>query len=258
MNDQQLLNESTELLGWAIERFGGRFAVVTALQREGVVVLDIARRIDPGIRAILLDTWRLPEETYTMVESVQRRLHVKVELANPDVAQVGTMLDRHGPNLFRRDLALRQLCCHVRKIEPMGRVLVGVDAWATGLRRDSARGRSAISAVQPDPVRPEKLKISPLAAWSRDAVERYGRDRGLPVHPLYERGYTSIGCAPCTRPVEVGEAERAGRWWWETEPGGECGLHGQSRAERFSAVLADWRDLLSRRPSRAGTPEGVH
>jgi phosphoadenosine phosphosulfate reductase len=240
------IKAAAQLLEWAIGRFGPRLAVVTSLQREGIVVLDLARRIDPGIRAILLDTGRLPAETYRMVDEVKRRLGVSVEVWLPDPAQVKTMVSRHGAELFRADYGLRRLCCHVRKVETLRRALTGLDAWVTGLRPGSSPTRRHIPPVQSDPQHPGKTKVNPLASATRGEVEAYTDEHNLPTHPLYAAGYRSIGCAPCTRATRPGEDERAGRWWWEPAPGDECGLHGASRSERFDAALRQWREDLAR------------
>ncbi|HEX6501114.1 MAG TPA: phosphoadenylyl-sulfate reductase [Micromonosporaceae bacterium] len=234
------------LLSWAVDRFGSRLAVVTSMQVEGVVVLDLIRDLDPDVRVILLDTGRLPAGTYRMVDEVRRRLAVNVEVWMPDPDQVRTMVARHGAELFRYDYALRRLCCHVRKVETLRRALVDVDAWVTGLRPGTAASRRHIAPVESDAQYPGKAKINPLASCDADEVLRYARARNLPMHPLYEAGYRSIGCAPCTRAPLPGEDERAGRWWWEPAPGDECGLHGASRSERFDAVLTQWRGDLER------------
>jgi phosphoadenosine phosphosulfate reductase len=250
------LQESSaeELLAWAVGAFGRRFAVVTSFQAEGMVVLDLARRLDPGVRVLTLDTGRLPEETYEVIEAVRSGMGLEVELITPDPADVSAMVARYGPNLFRKDPALRRLCCHVRKVAPLARALAGVGAWATGLRRDGGPARTGTPKVELDAAHGGIVKLNPLADWTRDQVWAYLRSHRLPVHPLYEQGYTSIGCAPCTRPTRPGEDERAGRWWWEGDSDRECGLHARlsgdagvaDPSERFSAALdrlrADVRD----------------
>ena len=118
------------LLAWAAETYGPRFAVVTSFQAEGMVVLDLARQVDPGVRVLTLDTGRLPEETYEVIEAVRTGLGLEVEMSTPDPADVAAMVARHGPNLFHKDPALRRLCCHVRKVAPLDRALAGVEARA--------------------------------------------------------------------------------------------------------------------------------
>jgi phosphoadenosine phosphosulfate reductase len=232
-----------QLLAWAIEAYGRQFAVVTGFQAEGMVVLDLARRVDPGVRVLTLDTGRLPEETYQVIEAVRAGMGLEIEVITPDPADVAAMVARHGPNLFHKDPALRRLCCHVRKVAPLDRALAGVEAWATGLRRDGGPARAGIAKAELDAAHGDIVKLNPLADWTREQVWAYVRSRRLPVHPLYEQGYTSIGCAPCTRPTRPGEDERAGRWWWEADSDRECGLHtrlggaASSPGDRFSAAL---------------------
>jgi phosphoadenosine phosphosulfate reductase len=226
------------VLAWALDTFGDRFAIVTALQVEGIVLLDMARRIDPGVRVVTIDTGRLPQETHDYLDTVRARLHVTVEVVTPDPDTVGAMTTRHGSNLFRRDVALRRLCCHARKVEPLGRILAGLDAWATGLRRDGGPSRAGTPVAGRDAEHGGIVKLSPLAAWTRAEVLAYAEAERLPMHPLYAKGFTSIGCLPCTRPVEAGEDERAGRWWWEAGSERECGLHVSSPSERFDGALA--------------------
>jgi phosphoadenosine phosphosulfate reductase len=236
-----------QLLAWAIERFRRRFAVVTSFQAEGMVVLDLARRVDPGVRVLTLDTGRLPEETYQVIEAVRTGMGLEVEVITPDPADVAAMVAGHGPNLFHKDPALRRLCCHVRKVAPLGRALAGVGAWATGLRRDGGPARAGTPKAEVDDAHGGIVKLNPLADWTRDQVWAYVRSHRLPVNPLYEQGYTSIGCAPCTRPTRPGEDERAGRWWWEADQDRECGLHSRlggapaSPDDRFSAALGRLR-----------------
>lgn len=219
-----------DLVAWALERFHPRAAVVTSFQAEGMVILDMARRLRPDVRVITLDTGRLPPETYEMVETVRERYGVEVEVFFPDARRVEAMVRRSGPNLFYDSLARRQECCHVRKVEPLERALAGLDIWFTGLRRDQAPERADTPTAAPDlrfgGGRETPLwKLAPLADWTWDEVQSYVRAHDVPLHPLYARGYTSIGCAPCTRAPRLGEGPRAGRWWWERDEARECGLH---------------------------------
>jgi phosphoadenosine phosphosulfate reductase len=239
--------EAQDALAWAVERFGQRFAVVTAFQVEGMVVLDMARRIDPRVRVVTIDTGRLPEETFEVIDTVRARLGVGVEVVLPDPERISAMVGRHGVNLFRRDEALRRLCCHVRKVEPLNRVLAGVDAWAAGLRRDGGAARAGTRVVEIDHGHGGIVKLNPLANWTRARALEYAREHRLPMHPLYERGYASIGCAPCTRALAEGEDERAGRWWWEAGGDRECGLHHASPSERLESVRQQLDDDVRRR-----------
>ena len=242
---------AADVLAWAIHAYGRRFAVVTSFQAEGMVVLDLARRIDPEVRVLTLDTGRLPEETHEVIEAVRTGLGLTVEVLTPDPAEVAAMVSRNGPNLFRQDPALRRLCCHVRKVAPLAHALTGLDAWATGLRREGGRARAGTPKAELDADHGGIVKLNPLADWTRDQVWGYVRANRLPVNSLYERGYTSIGCAPCTRPTRPGEDERAGRWWWEADPARECGLHHASPDQRFDTALARLQADVGRRSAPA-------
>jgi phosphoadenylyl-sulfate reductase (thioredoxin) len=211
-----------ELLAWGIRTFGERFAISTSFQKSGLVIIDMAARISTRVRVITLDTCRLPEETYEMMDLVRSRYGLTVETVMPDPPEVQAMVRRHGVNLFQRDPVLRMLCCNVRKVRPLERKLQQLRAYAVGLRRLTSDSRNEIRKVE------EKdgiIRLSPIADWTRQDIQAYTERREVPVHPLYAKGFTSIGCAPCTRPTADGEEERAGRWWWEPASSKECGLH---------------------------------
>ena len=214
---------ASDILSWAVDTFGDSFAIATSFQKEGMVILDLASRISASVRVFTLDTGRLPDETYHMMESVRQRYGIPVEIVFPERDEVEQLVAFHGPNLFYSSVQARQRCCDVRKVRPMDRKLETLKAWATGLRRDQSDTRADIPKVERDPA--GRIKICPLADWSADRVEDYLAKHDVPVHPLYARGYTSIGCAPCTRAVQPGESERAGRWWWEQDAKKECGIH---------------------------------
>ena len=233
-----------ELLDWALKTYGRNFCISTAFQLEGMVLVDMAARMSPDVRVITVDTGRLPEETHHMVDRVRERYGIRVEVVAPDPSEVQAMVERHGPNLFHRDVPLRMLCCEVRKVRPLERKLKEFRAWAVGLRRDQAESRAELNTVEE---RDGLLKLSPLAAWTREQVEDYIRRHDVPRHPLYDQGYASIGCAPCTRAVAPGEDERAGRWWWELDAPKECGIHfaANGNARRHVDVLL--QDVVARR-----------
>jgi adenylyl-sulfate kinase len=223
---------ATDLLTWAIDRYGRGLAISTSFQKEGMVLVDMAAKLSPDIRVFTLDTGRLPEETYAMIETVRTRYGITVETVSPDPRELDAMVARHGPNLFYQQVPLRMLCCQVRKVRPLEHHLTTLDAWVTGLRRGQNDSRADVRRIEED-ARP--VKISPLADWSDEQVEEYIRAHDVPVHPLYARGYGSIGCAPCTRPG----AGREGRWWWEADADKECGIHfsADGKAERKVDVL---------------------
>ena len=215
-----------DVVEWALETFGDRIAIVTALQADGMAVLDMAAKIKPDIRVITVDTGRLPVETYDFIEQVRAHYpKTQWDVLSPDNTEVEAMVARRGVNLFRNSVEERMLCCQIRKVRPLVKALQGVDAWFTGLRRDQWASRAAIQKVQLDHDHEGIVKVNALADWEGDEVTAYNEENGVPVHPLYSKGYTSFGCAPCTRPIQLGENDRAGRWWWETGAPKECGIH---------------------------------
>jgi phosphoadenylyl-sulfate reductase (thioredoxin) len=231
-----------DLIRWAVREHGSRFAVVTSFQSEGMVLLDMAARVSADVRVITLDTGRLPPETYDMMEMIRQHYRTRIEIVSPDASEAERMVTRFGPNLFYESLAHRRLCCEIRKVRPLARKVVGVDAYAVGLRRGQGEAREGVAKAALDD---RKLKLSPLADWTREQVAAYTKEHDVPVHPLYAQGYTSIGCGPCTRATQPGQNERAGRWWWEEGGNSECGLHftAEGKVERSVDVLL--REILT-------------
>jgi thioredoxin-dependent adenylylsulfate APS reductase len=218
--------EPQDMLRWALGTFDReRLAVCTSFQVDGMAILDMAWRIDPRVRVFTIDTGRLPAETYAIIDEVRARYGIEVEVYLPDHDEVAAMVSAQGPNLFYRSVPLRLRCCEVRKVHPTRRVLRGLDAWITGLRRDQYATRASVEVVEMDTEHGGIVKVNPLARWTEAQVWDYVKTHDVPVHPLYAQGYTSIGCAPCTRPAAPGESARAGRWWWETDAPKECGMH---------------------------------
>ncbi|HYO80868.1 MAG TPA: phosphoadenylyl-sulfate reductase [Bryobacteraceae bacterium] len=235
---------ASEVLRWAVEKWGDHFAVVTSFQNEGMVVLDMAARLKPDVRVYTIDTGRLPPETYDAIEAVYGRYGLRVRTLHPEAAELASMVAKFGPNLFLESPGHRRACCEIRKVRPLAAGLTrdGIEAYAVGLRRQQSETRRDILKVDSSE---NRTKISPLADWTREQVAAYLREHDVPVHPLYAKGYGSIGCGPCTRATAEGEAERAGRWWWEQGIASECGLHfgAGGKVERTVDVLV--REILS-------------
>jgi phosphoadenylyl-sulfate reductase (thioredoxin) len=167
----------------------------------------------------------LHQETYEIIEVVRKRYGVAIEVHSPDAGELEAMTRKHGVNLFYQAVPLRLLCCQVRKVRPLQRVLDGLDAWITGLRRETWASRADIRKIELDHEHGGIAKLNPLADWTHEEVWDYLRANEVPYHPLYDQGFTSIGCAPCTRRTAPGEDPRAGRWWWEKNAPKECGMH---------------------------------
>jgi len=214
-----------KLLEWAISKYSGRLAIVTSFQASGLIIIDIASRISKKIRVVTIDTGRLHEETYSFIDEVRNHYGIDVEVLFPDGQDVRQLVSAQGMNLFYQDVEARQACCRVRKVHPLTKFLSGVDAWVTGLRRDQASSRSSVEKFEIDHEHGSIYKLNPLAEWTEAEIQNYTARFSVPQHPLYEKGFTSIGCEPCTRPIESGEDARAGRWWWESTGRKECGLH---------------------------------
>jgi phosphoadenosine phosphosulfate reductase len=225
VNPTDLQNATAEdILAWTYRRFG-RVALVASFQAESLVLIDLACKIVPKPEVLTLDTGRLHEETHEYIEYVRTQFPIRLRMLAPEAKEVESMTSEHGDMLFRTSVPLRNQCCAVRKVSPLARALREYDAWITGLRRDQTPTRAATPVVASDPGHDGMTKVVPLATWSRDQVWDYLRAHGIRQHPLYARGYMSIGCAPCTRATQPGEHERAGRWWWESDTHKECLLH---------------------------------
>lgn len=226
--------DATGVLRVALDALGrDRLALSASFGPEDIVILDLLVALDPRPRVFTLDTGRLPQETYDLIDQVRRRYTIEVEVFFPQPERVETMVRRKGVNLFYDSIENRRECCEVRKVEPLGRALATVDGWITGLRRDQIVTRAQIPKIDLDRTHGGILKVAPLADWSAEQVWTYIRAHDLPYNALHDKGYPSIGCAPCTRAVEPGEDERAGRWWWEQPEQRECGIHFDPRSGRM-------------------------
>ncbi len=221
-----------KILTWAVENFHPQLALSCSFGNpEGLVLLDMMHRIEPRSRVFVLDTGRLPQETYDLIDRVRDRYDLAVEVVFPDAAEIEKMVRARGMNLFYESLENRQLCCRLRKVEPNRRYLASLDAYVTGLRREQNVTREAVPKVETDVKHGGILKINPLADWTNDDVWSHVRNHGVPTNRLHQQGYPSVGCAPCTRAVRPGDDPRSGRWWWENPETRECGLHVEEEAE---------------------------
>jgi len=213
-----------ELLEWGLNAYHPDIALAWS-GAEDVAIVDMMVKINPEARIFTLDTGRLNQETYDLIDAVRKKYSIQVEVLLPDSAEVEKMVRERGMNFFYEGAEERKFCCKVRKVEPLKKMLATLNGWITGLRRDQAVTRTALDKIEIDYAFGGILKLNPLADWSHDDVWDYIRKNDVPYNKLHDMGYPSIGCAPCTRAVEPGEDIRAGRWWWETPESKECGLH---------------------------------
>jgi phosphoadenosine phosphosulfate reductase len=199
-------------------------ALASSLSAEDMVLTDAIARAGLPIEVFVLDTGRLHADTLNLVATVEKHYGIRVRLHSPDADAVAQYVNRHGRDAFYGDFELRQRCCEIRKVQPLKRALAGKRAWITGQRREHSPSRADVPLREFDAI--HKLeKFNPLADWSEAQVWEYIRENRVPYNRLYDQGYRSIGCAPCTRPILPHEDIRAGRWWWESADKKECGLH---------------------------------
>jgi len=195
-----------------------------SLGAEDMVLTDLICSRQLGIVMFSLDTGRLPPETYSLMAAVEARYGIHLNLFFPEATAVESYVREHGINAFYRSVELRKACCGLRKVEPLRRALSGRGAWVTGLRAAQSTTRTTLALREYDPTFGLE-KFNPLAEWSEAEVWAYIRIHEVPYNALHDQFYPSIGCAPCTRAVAIGEDIRAGRWWWEDAALKECGLH---------------------------------
>ena len=214
-----------ELIQWTIDHYGLKAGLACSFGMEDMVLIDIIAKVKGPITIFTLDTGRLHEETYQIMDRVRSHYGLEIKTYFPNLEQVQVLVREKGFFSFKESIENRKECCGIRKVEPLNRALGELDAWVTGLRREQAVTRTQTPKVLEDADHPPLLKITPLADWTQDQVESYIEKNKVPVNALHKKNYPSIGCAPCTRPIEPGEDIRAGRWWGENPEHKECGLH---------------------------------
>ena len=228
---QEYLKQASPLEGLkrVAQLYPGRVKFSTSLGQEDQVLTDMIFRNDVDISVFTLDTGRLFNETYDLIERTEARYKKRIDIYFPNTVSVENMVHNKGVNLFYNSVPDRQLCCNIRKVEPLNRALQDVSVWVTGLRASQTTMRHDLPIIEWLPEK-QMYKYNPLLHWSFDEVINYINNCSVPYNPLHDKGFVSIGCAPCTRAVLPGEDARAGRWWWETSHK-ECGLHIEKRDE---------------------------
>ena len=225
----QQLNEKLktpqDVLKWALDNLHPKLAMASSFGAEDVVVIDMMMKINPKARVFTLDTGRLNQETYDVMDEIRNKYNMNIEVMFPDSNEVEQMVRVNGMNLFYQSMGNRKLCCGIRKVHPLKKMLSTVDGWITGLRADQTEVRSSVQRIEIDPQHNGIIKVNPIIEWTWEQTWDYIKNNNIPYNKLHDKGYPSIGCEPCTRAIKPGEPLRAGRWWWETDPQKECGLH---------------------------------
>ncbi len=233
MNKENLAKQLTEelaqkapheILDYFIKEFDGKVGLATSLGAEDQVLTDMIVSIDKSVKLFTLDTGRVFPETYDVLDETNKKYGIHVEVYFPNADKVEEMVNSKGINLFYESIENRKTCCGIRKIEPLKRALKDIDVWVTGLRKDQSITRFFTPLVEWDEGN-QVIKVNPLLKWSEKDVWKYIEEKQVPYNKLHDKGFPSIGCQPCTRPVEKGQDIRAGRWWWEEPEHKECGLH---------------------------------
>jgi phosphoadenosine phosphosulfate reductase len=228
MSIEAKTDASLALLQAAVRDYG-KVVYSSSLGAESIVLTDLIWTSVPEIEIFTLDTGRLPEHTRNLIERLENRYQRRMKIYYPDAAAIQDWVAKNGINGFYNGIAERQGCCHIRKVEPFARAVVGAKAWITGVRREQSSLRAQAQPVELDNANGGIARVSPLLEWTHDEVWNYIRAKKLPYNPLHDQGYPSIGCEPCTRAVQPGEDNRSGRWWWENSDAKECGLQPRVR-----------------------------
>jgi phosphoadenosine phosphosulfate reductase len=215
-----------EILKWGFKKYGDKMVLASSFGAEDVVLIDMMCNINRNLtRVFTLDTGRLNQETYDLIDKIRKKYDIKVDVYFPNASDIEEMVANKGMNLMYESVENRKLCCNLRKIEPLKRALKQFDCWITGLRREQSTTRNKILKLEVDTLNNNITKLNPLADWTNDEIWKYIRENKVPYNELHDRRYPSIGCEPCTRAIKEGEDPRAGRWWWENDTHKECGLH---------------------------------
>jgi phosphoadenosine phosphosulfate reductase len=205
------------------EVFPGKVVFSTSFSYEDQVIIDIISRSAP-VQIFTLDTGRLFPETYTTWTRTLEQYDISIQAYYPNEAELKQFVTSYGPNAFYQSVELRKNCCAIRKVQPLKSALEGNAVWVTGLRAQHSSNRNDLEVLEWDETN-QVIKYNPLLDWTTEQVRNYIDEHNIPYNALHDRGYVSIGCAPCTRAIKPGEDFRAGRWWWEDESKKECGLH---------------------------------
>ena len=227
LNDlNELFNKLTplEIIQKSNELFKTDVVFLTSMGLEDMVILDMIVKSKANIKIFTIDTGRLYNETYSLISKTEQKYNTKINIVFPNNSEVEEMVNNNSINLFYESINKRKLCCEIRKIKPLKRVLSDSKAWICGLRKTQSITRHDLKIAEHDLLN-NLIKINPLLDWTEEMVWNYIKENNVPYNILHDKGFPSIGCAPCTRAIKKDEDIRAGRWWWESPENKECGLH---------------------------------
>lgn len=214
----------SETLKFFYSLYGNKIVIGSSMSMEDQIILNEAIKISKDFNIFTIDTGRLPQETYDLINETNKKYGIKIKIYFPNYKDVEYMINKYGPNPFYESIEKRKLCCEIRKVKPLRRALKGYKAWCTGLRREQSLTRRNIKKIEWDENN-NVIKINPLIEWTIDDIWDYVKKENILINKLHYNNYPSIGCAPCTRLIKEGEDIRAGRWWWENNEQKECGIH---------------------------------
>jgi phosphoadenosine phosphosulfate reductase len=226
--DSLSIGEALRLLG---NSFPGKTTFSTSFSFEDQLITHYILSGAIPVSIFTLDTGRLFGETYSVWNSTNTQYKTHIKAYYPDQSQLESFIENTGPNSFYESVENRKSCCHIRKVEPLKRALAGNDVWITGLRAEHSAARENLQSIEWDAAN-QVIKYHPLLHMNTEEVREKIEEYNIPYNPLHDRGFISIGCAPCTRAIKVGEDFRAGRWWWEDNSKKECGLHEKQISEK--------------------------
>jgi phosphoadenosine phosphosulfate reductase len=238
---QELQSEAStlpQLLRKLTDFFPGQVTFSTSFGLEDQVITHILASEQIPVSIFTLDTGRQFQETYSTWAKTLIHYGIEIKSYTPDFNKVSELLTKKGPSSFYESIENRKECCEIRKLEPLRNALKGKKIWITGIRADQSSNRAEMNALEYDSSH-DIIKFHPLFDWNFEKVKNYAIKNAIPYNPLHDKGFVSIGCAPCTRAISIGEDFRAGRWWWESKSSKECGLHSISKEKKSSSILQE-------------------
>ncbi len=224
LNNKFKSSNPEEILNFCLKKYKNKIAFASSLGAEDQVLTEMIVNTDKDLKIFTLDTGRMFNETYRLIDRTNNKYNIKINVIFPDYNEIEAITKEKGMNFFYESVEDRKLCCKIRKTNPLKRALKDVEVWITGLRKEQSVTRTTLNIFEWDETH-NIIKINPLANWTEKQVWDYIKNKDIPYNVLHDKGFLSIGCAPCTRAVNKGEDIRAGRWWWENPENKECGLH---------------------------------